>query len=155
MPRMIRFARLICEVSKIFLTDLLPFVYNLLNFSCVCKYYFVLLQSKIKTTNNMDNWKVKLVLDECAALEDLHFEERDMQFLPRVGEFIWPSRDCCAMMEAKVRECYAVRKCPECPYAYSGGRNISVDDDIYVRSVLHNVQDREVYVRIGQSFEED
>ena len=84
----------------------------------------------------MDKWKVKLVLDECDALEDLHFEEQDIQFLPRVGEFIWPSIDCIAMMTAKVQECWAVQKCPDCPFAYNGCSSISdisVDDDICVR----------------------
>lgn len=106
----------------------------------------------------MENWKIELGLDECDNLCETYVQENDMPFIPRIGEYLWPSRRWCDAMEEKVKECWRENGCKDCPYIYCHQKSeddISLDDQICVTNIVHDVDKKRVLISLSSVFKEE
>ena len=106
----------------------------------------------------MNDWKIELGLDECDNLSETYVQEKDMPFIPRIGEYLWPSRQWVDKMEVRVKECWRENKCNNCPYIYGNKKvedYISIDDVICVTSIVHDVDEGRVLIGLSSVFKSD
>lgn len=99
-------------------------------------------------------WKFMYALDDCDKLDiDKACTGDDLQFLPHVGDILFPSDFGYYGLDTIAKECWRENHCKDCPYLYGKGESeddIDVSDAKYVSSIIHEAEDKRILIFLSK-----
>ncbi len=103
----------------------------------------------------MKDVEVYMGPEACDELYDKYVKEEKISFIPRIGEFIWPTALWLDRMTKTVKECWRKNRCPDCPFMWGATMDedhIALDDLICVHTIINDIENNRVIIRLADEF---